>query len=78
MIDSEGVNSTMNASTHQGRNNEATTIAAEFTRIGGRYSSILSLSVEDVERAGTPAHDNIIDRIDFRKNTTGKFELHIT
>jgi hypothetical protein len=76
------VNSTMNASTHQGRNNEATpianAIAAEFTRIGGRYSNIISISVEYVERTGTPAHDRIIDRVEFRKNPAGRFELHVT
>jgi len=31
-----------------------------------------------VERTGTPAHDKAIDRIDFRKNADGTFELHIT
>ena len=76
------VNSTMNASTHQGRNNEATAIAmaiaTEFTRRGAQYSEIQSISVEYVDRSGTPAHDTIIDRIDFRKNAAGKFELHIT
>lgn len=76
------VNSSMNASTHQGRNNEATAIAlaiaAEFTRRGAQYSRVQSISVDYVERAGTPAHDTLIDRIDFRKNAAGKFELHIT
>jgi hypothetical protein len=76
------VNSTMNASTHQGRNNEAipiaNAIAAEFTRIGGRYSTIMSISVAYVERTGTPAHDRIIDRVEFRKNPAGRFELHMT
>lgn len=76
------VNSTLNASTHQARNNEATAIAnaiaGEFTRTGGRYSSIQSFSVEYVVRTGTPAHDSIIDLIDVRKNAAGKFELHIT
>lgn len=76
------VNSNMNASTHQGRNNEATAIAlaiaAEFTRKGAQYSKIQSISVDYVARAGTPAHDTMIDRIDFRKSAAGKFELHIT
>jgi hypothetical protein len=76
------VNSAMNASTHQGRNNEATAIAlaiaAEFARRGPQYSRIQSISVDYVERTGTPAHDTLIDRIDFRKNAAGKFELHIT
>lgn len=76
------VNSTMNASTHQGRNNEAaaikTAIADEFTRRGAQYSSIHTIGVVYVERTGAPAHDNTIDRIDFRKNADGKFELHIT
>lgn len=76
------VNSSMNASTHQGRNNEATAIAlaiaAEFARRGAQYSRVQSISVDYVERAGTPAHDTLIDRIDFRKNAAGKFELHIT
>lgn len=76
------VNSSMNASTHQGRNNEATAIAlaiaAEFTRRGAQYSRVQSISVDYVERASTPAHDTLIDRIDFRKNAAGKFELHIT
>lgn len=76
------VNSTMNASTHQGRNNEATAIAlaiaAEFARMGAQYSEVQSISVNYVERTGTPARDTIIDRIDFRKNAEGKFELHIT
>ena len=78
------VNSTLNASTHQARNNEAiaiaiaNAIAGEFTRTGGRYSSIQSFSVEYVVRTGTPAHDSIIDLIDVRKNAAGKFELHIT
>lgn len=76
------VNSTMNAATHQGRNNEAATIATaiadEFTRRGAQYSGVQSISVDYVERVGPPAHDNLVDRIDFRKNAAGKFELHIT
>lgn len=76
------INSTINASTHQARNNEATAIvsavAAEFTRKGAQYAEIQSISVDYVERTGTPAHDTVIDRIDFRKNTASKFELHIT
>ena len=74
------VNSTMNASTHQGRNDEAGAIAAaisgEFTRKGVQYSQIQSISVDYVERVGTPAHDSLVDRIDFRKNPAGKFLLH--
>jgi hypothetical protein len=76
------VNSTLNASTHQGRNNEAAAIAAaitdEFARKGEQYSRIQSISVDYVERAGTPAHDSLVDRVDFRKNAAGKFEQHIS
>jgi hypothetical protein len=76
------INSTMNASTHQGRNNEsaaiAKAIAEEFARKAERYSVIQSITVDYVERTGTPAHDRLGDRIDFRKNTIGKFELHIS
>ena len=52
--------------------------AAEFARMGAQYSEVQSISVNYVERTGTPARDTIIDRIDFRKNAEGKFELHIT
>lgn len=76
------VNSTMNASSHQGRNNESAAIAKaitdEFARKASQYSSIQSISVDYVERAGAPAQDKLIDRIDFRKNAAGKFELHIS
>jgi hypothetical protein len=76
------VNSTMNAVSHEGRNNEAAAIAKamidEFTRTSPRYSAIQSISVDCVERTGIPAHETMIDRIDFRKNAAGKFELHIT
>jgi hypothetical protein len=76
------VNSTLNASSHQGRNNESAAIAkaitAEFARKGPQYSGIQSISVDYVDRTGTPTHDSLIDRIDFRKNAAGKFELHIT
>jgi hypothetical protein len=76
------VNSTMNASSHEGRNNEATAIAkaiaVEFKRKGVQYSGIQSIRVDYVARTGTPAHDDLVDRIDFRKNAAGRFELHIT
>lgn len=76
------VNSTMNASSHQGRNNEATEIAnaisGEFNRKAARYGDIQSISVDYVERSATQTKDILIDRIDFRKNAAGNFELHIT
>jgi len=72
----------LNSSTHQSRNEEATAIAnaiaAEVARTGGAYSSVVSIRIEYVERTVTPAHDSIIDAIDFRKSAAGKFELHIT
>ncbi len=76
------VNSTMNASSHEGRNNEAAAIAkaiaAEFKRKGKQYSAIQSIRVDYVQRTGAPAHDHLVDRIDFRKNAVGTFELHVT
>ena len=76
------VNSTMNASSHQGRNNESAAIAKAITGVfagnSAQYSGIQSISVDYVERAGAPAQDKLIDRIDFRKNAAGKFELHIS
>jgi hypothetical protein len=72
------VNSTMNASSHQGRNNESAAIAKAITGVfagnSAQYSGIQSISVDYVERAGAPAHDKLIDRIEFRKNAAGKFE----
>jgi hypothetical protein len=76
------VNSVMNASTHQGRDNEASAIAVaiadEFDRQGAQYSRVQSISVDYIRRVGRPAHDNLVDRIDFRRNPAGKFELHMT
>jgi hypothetical protein len=76
------VNSTMNASSHQGRNNEAAEIAKALTDAFGRkaahYEGIQSISVDYVERVGTQTKDILIDRIDFRKTAAGQFELHIT
>lgn len=76
------VNSTMNATSHQGRNNEAVEIAKAlsdaFQRKAAQYEGIQSISVDYIERFGTQTKDILIDRIDFRKNAAGKFELHIT
>jgi hypothetical protein len=56
----------------------AKAIAAEFKRKGKQYSAIQSIRVDYVQRTGAPAHDDLVDRIDFRKNAVGTFELHVT
>lgn len=75
------VNSAMNGSTHQGYMSEARAVALSVTstiKDDPDYSKIVSIRVDYIYRTGVPSHDKIMDSVEFRKNSKGSFDLHLT
>ncbi|UFZ07807.1 hypothetical protein LQG66_16520 [Bradyrhizobium ontarionense] len=79
------VNSNMNASTHEGRNNEAKTIAAIVAgSIGGSsgYGTMSTIRVDYMTRAKASSkaasRAKIVDRVEFRKGPDSVFDFHQT
>lgn len=73
------INSQLNAQTHPDRNAEATFIAgivAKAIKGNSQFSGTLSISIDFIDRSGTPLHDTLIDHIDFREDPKGDFVFH--
>lgn len=74
------VNSNMKASTHSGRDNEATAIAAIVSKaIIGRpeFDNVIALRVDYVARA-VGGDSKVIDSVEFREGQNGAFRFHRT
>jgi hypothetical protein len=75
------VNSNMNASTHEGRNNEAKEIASIVARsIGDKseFRSVSTIRVDYMIRATGSPTGKVVDSVDFRKGPDGVFDFHQT
>jgi len=75
------VNSNMNASSHEGRNSEATAIARVVSKAMGADATsadVHTIRVEYLTRDSANANGEVIDTIEFRKNANGEFEIHMT
>jgi hypothetical protein len=74
-------NSNMNASTHEGRNNEAKQIAAIVASSIGNSSRLRTVSTIRVDymiRATASSAGKVIDRVEFRQGPDGVFDFHQT
>lgn len=75
------VNSNMNGSTHEGRNNEAKVIAPVVAREVGSnpsFGTVSTIRVEYVARSSPAAKSRIVDSVEFRKGPDGVFDFHQT
>ena len=75
------VNSNMNGSTHEGRNNEAKVIAPLVAKeIGSnpKFGNVSTIRVEYVARSSPVAKSRIVDSVEFRKGLDGVFDFHQT
>lgn len=75
------VNSNQNGSSHEGRNNEATEIARVAVRAmapDAKSSSVHTIRVQYMTRDSAHPEGNVIDTVEFRKNSKGEFEIHVT
>ena len=75
------VNSNMNGSTHEGRNNEAKVIAPLVAKgIGGnpKFGNVSTIRVEYVARSSPATKSTIVDSVEFRKGLDGVFDFHQT
>jgi len=73
------VNSNQNASSHGGRNNEAASIAAVSAKAletDEASASVHTIYVKYVRRVSSHPEGKVIDTVEFRKNSTGAFEIH--
>jgi hypothetical protein len=75
------VNSNMNASTHEGRNNEAKEIASIVAKIIGensKFKTVSTIRVDYMVRAPASLTGKIVDTVEFRKGPDGAFDFHQT
>src|SRR5664279_5542325 len=75
------VNSNLNASTHEGRNNEAKEIASIVARIIGensKFKTVSTIRVDYLVRAPASLTGKIVDTVEFRKGPDGAFDFHQT
>ena len=75
------VNSNMNGSTHEGRNNEAQVIAPLVAKeIGSNpeFGNAMTIRVEYVVRSSPATKSKIVDSVEFRKGPDGVFDFHQT
>lgn len=75
------INSNMNASTHEGRNNEAKEIASIVTKAIGdksKFKTVSTIRVEYMVRAPTSSTGKVVDSVEFRKGADGVFDFHQT
>jgi hypothetical protein len=75
------VNSNQNASSHEGRNNEAISIAGVASKALGTdatSASVHTIRVQYLTRDSAHPKGNVIDTVEFRKNSKGAFEIHVT
>lgn len=73
------VNSNMNGSTHEGRNNEAKVIAPLVAKeIDGnpKFENFTIIRVEYVVRSSPAMKSKIVDSVEFRKGPDGVFDFH--
>ncbi|HEY4985243.1 MAG TPA: hypothetical protein VII39_01360 [Bradyrhizobium sp.] len=74
------INSNMNGTTHEGRNNEAKVIAALAAKeIAGepKFAKVSTIRVEYSAHAA-PAKSKLVDSVEFRKGPDGVFDFHET
>src|SRR5579859_4615551 len=74
------VNSNMNRSTHAGRDNEAAAIATIVSEaIVGKheFDSLVTLRVDYLDRS-TSGESKVIDSVEFREDSAGRFRFHRT
>jgi hypothetical protein len=75
------VNSSMNTSTHEGRNNEAKEIASIVAKSIGEKSNFKTVStirVDYIVRAPASPTGKVVDSVEFRKGSDGVFDFHQT
>jgi hypothetical protein len=75
------VNSNQNASSHEGRNNEAAEIARVAVKAMNSESkgaSVHTIRVQYLIRDSANAQGMVVDTVEFRKNAKGAFEIHVT
>jgi hypothetical protein len=75
------VNSNMNASTHEGRNNEAKEIASIVARSIGdksKFRTVSTIRVDYMIRATITPTSKVVDSVEFRKGPDGVFDFHQT
>lgn len=75
------VNSNQNASSHEGRNQEATSIAGVAQNALGtdaNSASVHTIRVQYLTRDSAHPEGSVIDTVEFRKNSKGTFEIHVT
>lgn len=73
------INSNMNNSTHEGRNNESKVIGLLVAKeIAGipTFRSTTTIRVDYLVRSSTKAKDEIVDSVEFRKGPDGVFDFH--
>jgi hypothetical protein len=75
------VNSSRNGSTHQGYTDDAQA-AVQATVVAVKddpdFAKLNSVRVKYIERSVSPPRDKILDSVEFRKNSTGTFILHVS
>jgi hypothetical protein len=75
------VNSALNESNHQSRNDDAASIMAVVAKAivdKAEFKSLYNINVQYTSRAEAASKSKIIDTIEFRKNQKGVFEMHLT
>ncbi len=75
------VNSNMNGSTHEGRNNEAKVIASLVAKRFGsdtKLGNVSTIRVEYSNRSAPSTKSIIVDSVEFRKGPDGVFDFHQT
>jgi len=75
------INSPMNDTTHEGRNNEAKVIAAIAAKeIGSepKFAKVSTIRVEYSVHAAPATKSKIVDSVEFRKGPDGVFDFHQT
>lgn len=74
------VNSNLNGSSHGGRNNEAAAIAVVASDAIGKtpdFAAVSTIKVQYIQRSAENAI-TVIDTVEFRKNSQGVFEIHLS
>jgi hypothetical protein len=75
------INSSLNESSHQNRNEEAASIMAVVVKAiadVAEYNSLYSIAVHYTRRTNASSKTSVFDTIEFRKNQKGEFEIHLT
>ena len=75
------VNSNMNDSTHEGRNNESKQIGSIIARSIGaspRFRNVSTIRVDYMIRATASPTGKVVDSVEFRKGPDGAFDFHQT